>query len=204
MAGGYCYLPSEEQVKTFGALYSKGLRLAAEKLDKVRSAAQQAIASLIEDPFSPFDFRGCSTSSQEYFHYLLDMQATKKTHLLFPYQREWFLEMLEGYVGSADTGSEELVRNSRAALAAYCESGNTDLVCQTLVDMLRKNVTNDRILVPTMEVLNFLFDARIIQHCSTISFKSLYILTRKAHYKTSNVRKLDAAIHLYGGLIEGE
>jgi hypothetical protein len=132
------------------------------------------------------------------------MQATKPTGNIFPYQPEWFSEMLEGYVGSADTGSEELVRNSRAALAAYCNSGNTDLVCLTLLDILRKNIGNDRILVPAMEVINFLFDVRIIQQSSTVSFKSLYILTQKAHYKTSNVRKLEAAIHLYGGLIEGE
>jgi hypothetical protein len=32
-------------------------------------------------------------------------------------------------------------------------------------------------------------------------FKSLYILTQKAHYKTGNVRKLEAAIKLYGGLL---
>jgi hypothetical protein len=34
------------------------------------------------------------------------------------------------------------------------------------------------------------------------SWKSLYINVQKAHYKTSNVRKLEAAIHLYGALSE--
>jgi hypothetical protein len=36
--------------ETFGMLYGKVLRLAAEKLDKVRTEAQQSLACLIRDP----------------------------------------------------------------------------------------------------------------------------------------------------------
>ena len=34
------------------------------------------------------------------------------------------------------------------------------------------------------------------------SWKSLYFYVQKSHYKTSNVRKLEASIHVYGGLSE--
>lgn len=183
--------------KNFVKLYGKGLRLAAEKLDKVRATAQQAVASFLNST----KFQETHNSSQEYFRYLLDMQTTNSMASGFTYRPEWGLEMLEGYVGSADTGSEELVRASRAAVADYCEAGNLDLICENLLAVLRKNVDNDRILVSTLEMINFLFDVRMIQH-SSISFKSLYFLTQKAHYKTSNVRKLEAAVHLYGGLLE--
>lgn len=75
------------------------------------------------------------------------------------------MSMLEGYVGSADTGSEELVRASRAALASYCESNTSHpiQICATLFDLMKLNLDNDRILVPTMEVMAFLFDVQIIQ-----------------------------------------
>lgn len=75
--------------------------------------------------------------------------------------------MLEGYVSSADTGSEDLVRVSRAALADFCEEANNiDLVCLALFEVLKKNVGNDRILVPTLEVMGFLFDAGVMQQSS--------------------------------------
>jgi hypothetical protein len=55
------------------------------------------------------------------------------------YQKEWGLEMLEGFVGSADTGAEDLVRASRAALANHCEKGNVDLVCEGLYQVWTNN-----------------------------------------------------------------
>ena len=34
-----------------------------------------------------------------------------------------------------------------------------------------------------------------------LRWRSLYLLVQKAHYKTGNVRKLEAAIKVYGGLV---
>lgn len=107
------------------AICGKAFRLAAEKLDKVRAVAQPAIACL---PFVSDVFETYTTSSNEYFRHLLDLQAGWQ-----PFPSQWSLEIFEGYVGSADTGSEDLVRASRAALVEYCECGNTDLVCETLL-----------------------------------------------------------------------
>lgn len=33
-------------------------------------------------------------------------------------------------------------------------------------------------------------------------WRSLYLLVQKAHYKTGNIRKLEAAVKIYGGLSE--
>jgi hypothetical protein len=73
--------------------------------------------------------------------------------------------MLQGYVTSADTGNEDLVRSSRAALAEFCETGEKerDLICGGLFRVLMNNKGNDRVEVPTLEVVGFLFDVRIIQ-----------------------------------------
>ena len=119
-------------------------------------------------------------------------------------------EMMEGYVTSADTGSEDLIRASRAALAEVCENDSIRFrLCSTMCEVLRRNIRNDRILVSAMEVMAFLFDAGIMQkhaiHFTDVqndNFKwaDLYSLIQKAHYKTGNVRKLEAAIKLYSGL----
>jgi hypothetical protein len=119
------------QSDSFTKLYGKGLKLAAEKLDKVRAEAQQAISAVLVSD----EFEDLSTSSQEYFRFLLSMQTTPCLVDGFWYHVQWGLQMLEGYVGSADTGSEDLVRGSRAALAMYCENGHLDLVCDTLFDV---------------------------------------------------------------------
>ena len=73
--------------------------------------------------------------------------------------------MMEGYVTSADAGSEDLIRTSRAALSEYCESGSQELeaVCQTLILVAKRSMKNDRVLVPALEIIAFLFDVQIMQ-----------------------------------------
>jgi hypothetical protein len=132
---------------------------------------------------------------------------------------------MEGLVTSADTGSSDLIRISRASLVDFCHSdsdrnGRSHLICVTLVELMRKHMTNDRILVPVMEVLAFLFDAGVCvaaprdSYTSTstsssatsgtapvlTSWETLFFLVQKAHFKSNNVRKLEAAVKIYGGL----
>ncbi|TAQ85333.1 hypothetical protein B7494_g6343 [Chlorociboria aeruginascens] len=153
------------RLSIFNHLLGKVLRLTVERLDKVRMEAQQTTASLIIPRYDTIKFSKLSTSSIEYFNFLLEMQ-TNNCLLIGPYEHKWSIEMLEGYVSSADTGSEDLIRNSRAALVAFCETGNINLICETLLEVLEKNISNDRILVPTMEAIGFLFDAQIMQRSS--------------------------------------
>ena len=162
----------------FHSLFGKVLRLAAEKLDKIRAEAQQVVLLvtsqryvkplgsllfLTESSHVASIFRKSTTSSYEYFRALLDMGINEDALTSGSYQVAWQKDLLEGYVSSADTGSEDLVRASRAALADFCEAGNANITCATLFEVAKRNSTNDRVFVPTLEVMSFLFDVRIIQ-----------------------------------------
>ena len=70
---------------------------------------------------------------------------------------------------SADAGSEDLIRASRAALAEYCESGGESLeqACSILLLVAKRNLKNDRVLVPALETIAFLFDIQVMKRSST-------------------------------------
>lgn len=106
-------------------------------------------------------------SSKRYFTFLLTMQTPGRL-VVGEYHDQWFLDTLEGFVTSADAGSEDLIRASRAALAGYCESGSEPLqrVCETLIVVVQRNLKNDRVLVPALEVIAFLFHVQIMQRSS--------------------------------------
>lgn len=110
-------------------------------------------------------------------------------------------ELLAGFVTSADTGNEDLVIASRAALSDYCEANqeNLDLVCQGLFQNLKTRQGQDRVLVPTLEIIAFLFHVGFFQK-STVNFRSLCLQTQKAGYKSGNVRKLEACVKVYSGI----
>lgn len=111
-------------------------------------------------------------------------------------------ELLAGYVTSADTGNEELVIASRAALTAYCDADQSGLesVCTALLQNLRLRQGQDRVVVPTLEIIAFLFSVGIYQRAATVDFKSLCLQVQKAGYKSGNVRKLEACVKVYGGI----
>lgn len=169
----------------FSALFGKVLRLGSEKLDRVRIEAQRSMGYLIRPSHprlvkSSLQLRSnahftsvkpiqeLSASSKEYFSFLLNMR-TCGSLAIGNYHDQWFLDILEGYVTSADTGSEDLIRTSRAALFEYCEIGSENIqqVCQTLLQVAKRNLKNDRVLVPTLETIAFLFDTQIMQRSST-------------------------------------
>ena len=124
--------------------------------------------------------------------------------------------LLAGLVTSADTGNEDLVIETRAALASFCgcrgegeeeKSGagkNLRQVLAALVDNLRSYQARglDRVVVPTLEVLAFLFHAGALERrgAEELNLKQLCLLVQKAAYKTGNVRKLEACIKVYGGV----
>lgn len=112
-------------------------------------------------------------------------------------------ELLSGLVTSADTGNEDLVIASRAALCNFCEASqdNLELICKALLHNLKTQQGQDRIVVPTLEVIAFLYNVGLFQRASgAISVRSLCLQTQKAGYKTGNVRKIAACIRVYGGV----
>lgn len=170
--------PSRSADVYLKALFGKVLRCASEKLDRVRIEAQQSVACALRQRYlNPLEtcstdfcreeadiFRNMAPSSTEYFRYLLDLQTNDRL-AISPFEEPWSLQMLEGFVTSADTGNEDLVRASRAAIVGFCSAGENerDLVSRGLVQILRDNKGNDRVEVSALEVIAFLFDVRIFK-----------------------------------------
>lgn len=155
--------------------------------------------------------------------------------------------IIQGFVVSAGSGSSALQSTARAALTDVLgalhsfspgeyrkdsspdgreyrdsESNNpTNMtildVGETLLQLLSKNLNNDRLLIPLLETIACLLDARILQRLSTgmmqpdtisilrqptYAWRTLLSLVQKAHYKTSSIPKLLAAISVYYGLCD--
>lgn len=110
--------------------------------------------------------------------------------------------LLAGYVTSADTGNENLVITSRAALCDFCEASqeHLDLVCGALMRNLRERQGQDRVLNPTLEITSYLLNVGLLQRSGEVDARSLCLLTQKSCYKSSNVRKVDACVKVYGGI----
>ncbi|KAG7138464.1 hypothetical protein HYQ45_004440 [Verticillium longisporum] len=186
-------------------LYLNVLRLAAEKLDRVRTEAQ-AVLSLTLTPSYAVWFNKLTFSSRTYLLALLTLYA--QDEYIHPLIMElaradpdaWMAELLAGYVTSADTGNEDLVIAARAALTEYCSiaPANRDDVCTALVRNLSSRQGQDRVLVPTLEIVAFLYRAGLFAGCQGVDPKRLCLLVQKAGYKTGSIRKLEACIHVYG------
>ena len=218
-------------------LFGKVLRLAAEKLDKVRAEAQKTLSVLATqrngawvedmkktqgvkdvDSLKQSKLMTLELGSKEYFKYLLECQASPSSVWLLessdysaPFDHgQHTIDLLTGLVTSVDTGSESLVRASRLALDEFCrdlpsgehEDRNTQMVITNLLQLIRQNTgnDNDRILIPALETLAFLFDAGVAQHLST-PYRTVYLLVQKSHYKSGSVRKLETCVKIYGYLM---
>ena len=227
-----------EEGKKYGLLFGKVLRLAAEKLDKVRTEAKKTLSVLetkrngaradeTKNPLgdehvdSPQESRliTLDPGGKEYFKYLLESQAEPEkawllasTEYSTPYDHtSHTVDLLTGLVTSVDAGSESLVRASRLALDEFCrdlpskenETRNTEMVMNNLLQLIRQNTgnDNDRILIPALETLGFLFDSGVAQHPST-PYRTIYLLVQKSHYKSGSVRKLETCVKIYGYLME--
>ncbi|KAH7031218.1 tubulin folding cofactor D C terminal-domain-containing protein [Microdochium trichocladiopsis] len=170
------------------AIFPRILKLAAEKLDRVRLEAQAALAMVLPES-SASAIRHMSFASKEYFTLLFSLCDT--TQLDQQICGEWHAEpadmiasLLAGLVTSADTGNEDLVVVSRAALAFFCEESpsgsksngsnpagghndddvsrlrsNLTLVADALINNLRRYIleNQDRVVLPTLEVIAYLF-----------------------------------------------
>ena len=111
-------------------------------------------------------------------------------------------QLMAGFVTSADTGNEDLVITSRAALVQFCLESETNLtlIGNTLLHNLKTYQADDRVLVPTLEIVAFLFNTGLLPGSADMNLKSLCLQTQKAGYKTGNIRKLLACVKVYSGV----
>lgn len=152
-------------------------------------------------------FRSLTFSSQEYFHTLLsliqvDYLVPALRDIAQTQTQDWMAHLLSGFVTSADTGNEDLVIASRAALTSFCDASaeTLELVCGALLQNLKTYQAEDRILVPTLEMVAFLFHVNIFQRSHGVNMRGLCLQAQKAGYKTGNVRKIEACVKVYGGV----
>ncbi|KAI0489899.1 tubulin folding cofactor D C terminal-domain-containing protein [Xylaria cf. heliscus] len=205
-------------------LFPQILRLAAEKLDRVRAEAKSTLALIIQ-PNDSETFQQLSFTSKDYFSFLFTLRDATRLSI-GTYNSILSIEgctcsLLAGLVTSADTGNEDLVVETRAALAELCGTSDETLrqVCGSLLYNLKLYAGQDRVLVPTLEIVAYLFHVGLLQRCynspglaavGDISatnesapypdLKQLCLLVQKAAYKTGNVRKLEACIKVYGAI----
>lgn len=153
------------------------------------------------------EFTKLTFSSQKYFSFLLQLLTSDVLHDSFRHEatanpEKWMDELLAGYVTSADTGNEDLVIASRAALTEYCDASqeNLDRICSSLLRNLKTRQGQDRVIVPTLEITAFLFSVGLFQRSMTVDMKNLCLQAQKAGYKSGNMRKLEACLKVYGGV----
>ena len=193
-------------------------KLAAEKLDKVRHQAWMCLESWwesIEDskdsitsdsnsPSLPSPTHKIShmseTSSFEYFTQLLSLAHTPTFRLL----------LLQGLTTSACAGTETLIRTTRDALVSHLLDSLSDpsyppTIHETLNTILERTLTDDRYAIPSMETLGFLLSQNLLsstaQKPAEDPNKRTFTLVQKAHFKSSNVGRIEAAIKAYEGLL---
>ncbi|KAF1839528.1 hypothetical protein BDW02DRAFT_156304 [Decorospora gaudefroyi] len=158
-------------------IYADVLRLSLEKLDKMRVKAAQVLrSSNLGAPIAD------DVSSQNYFLRAIEsLLSTDNTKI-----RE---SICIGFVSSAGLGSESVVRNARMALLEFIDTlpdGNTaDDPQSSLVNiadcflaLLKGNLNSDRVLLPLLEVIAFLFDMQVLQRLQFTSFKSVALALR--------------------------
>ncbi len=116
-----------------------------------------------------------SFSSQRYFQAILQIHSRNWLHPLISASvkadhESWTAELLAGYVSSADTGNEDLVIASRAALVGHCEETPENLanVCTALVANLKTRQGQDRVVVPTLEIIACLFHVGLFQKVGAV------------------------------------
>ena len=154
-------------------IYADLLRLSLEKLDKVRARAAAIIAEgAIANHADLVSLSIDDVSSQAYFREALKaMQLTDS-----PVIKE---AICQGLVSSAGMASESVVQNCREAVVDFTTalplSGKDVFTlvdfATCLVDLLKKELENDRILLPLLEGWAFLFDLQIVHRLIPTGFK---------------------------------
>lgn len=99
-----------------------------------------------------------STSTTLYFEQMLSLYPN-------PVYRS---SLLEGYVSASGAGSDALLQASRSALVSFVEIFSiAQLIefCTCLNNIIRKNIERsiDRVVIPTLVVYGFLFDAGVFE-----------------------------------------
>ncbi|KAL6238609.1 hypothetical protein BDW75DRAFT_237285 [Aspergillus navahoensis] len=179
-------------------------RLAAEKMDKVRLGAWLCLQIFWETasgfpPLSrPYEHFS-QVSTTEYFAQLLELQAI-----------DWLrLPLFQGIATSAFAGAEGLIRSTRSALIQSVNNHpaerHPEVVTAMIHDLLlvlSEKLPDDRYAIPILETAAFLLDGYVasVPGFQSPTLRKLFVLVQKAHFRTSSIARLEAAIRAYAPL----
>ena len=178
-------------------LHSPLIRLAAEKLDKVRAQAYTNLTPMLSRPMPLVS----STSSIQYFSQLCNIVDSAHAALLQP-----FLEGLSTTIGS---GSESTLVAARSAFDDYLISLDKDSLTRWasgLLELLKEKGLDDRLGVGILETLQWVLGAGCLWRLHVgvgeevrggWKYTRLIDLTQRAHYKSGSPVKLLAAVKVY-------
>ncbi|KAI6244970.1 Tubulin-specific chaperone D [Erysiphe necator] len=211
----------KEMTVIFEKLVPRLLRLAAERLDRVRTEAKKSlvfISSLRCKSFQIFSrLTSLSVSSKTYYQCLLEIQCEQYPPHIYQYL---FNRYMSGYVTSADGGSEDVISASRSALVDFISGSSkisSDLMDQSFIDINNYNskdsyifsallqvisLKSQRIYVSALEILAFLislgtFDRQILLNGICILDKVDKILAKSA----DNIKQIEASIKVFGAFL---
>ena len=176
-------------------IYPEILRLAGEKLDKVRGIASQHLFSILPPSSRPIALTK-DVSSAAFFLALLTLPSTLT-------QPSLTIPVFTGLLPSAASGSQTVATASRTALLSHLASLSQPAatsILSTFLSILRTSRTDDRLALPTLITLGFLLDAAAFGRPADFSWRALYVATAKAHLKSKSSPKVEAAVRVYVGL----
>ena len=180
---------------------------AAEKLDKVRFEAWLCLQEYwLTQPDFPALARRYSqladVSSTAYYRQLLELLKVG-----------WIrAHIIQGLVSAAAAGPELLGLASRTAIVSYIQDQPEKLsyhvyaeILAVLTEHLRMSAAEDRLTVPTMELLAFMIDQDLlragarpvyVQHYYTELMHVIQIV----HQPSSSLQRVEAALQVYSAL----
>ena len=155
---------------------------------------------------------GCTklTKSSKYEHFSNVSSQGYFDQLLTLYSIEWLRQpLLQGLATSATAGAEGLVRSSRSALIQFLNAQEPSQreatllsILQELSAVLRENLPDDRYAIPVIDFLAFLIDSFAVsgQRDPELVFRKVFVLVQKAHFRSSNIQRLESAVKVYAAL----
>ncbi|KAF2152434.1 hypothetical protein K461DRAFT_294099 [Myriangium duriaei CBS 260.36] len=173
------------------------LKLALEKLDRVRLRAWQVSLVGYQDTTTPITPATIDdVSSQEYFYDILKVLRASRIE---DFQR---MDILRGLSSSVGPGAEHLLQAARAALVDLLQQSEQHVTTDMLTaisEMLNDNSVTANDPEPILELLAFVLDNMPIEHLAGEQFKWRTLLSRvqKSHFKSTIPNRLLAAIEVY-------
>ncbi|OJD22113.1 hypothetical protein ACJ73_06543 [Blastomyces percursus] len=177
------------------------VRLAAEKLDKVRFHAWNCLQGFWETSLD------LPPLAQKYGHFSEVSSADYFSQLFNLLQVDWLRHSLSrGLVTSATTGTEVVVRSARFALLQYINNHDEQLrntICVKLIEdwlsILESDTDDDRYALPVVEMIAFLLDNCFLHDFPdpNINYRKLFALVQNFHFKSASMARIEAAIKIY-------